>query len=160
MPTINVQFSDSTETKVIAIFGSPQDPATCPNWAQVPDTDPRYLTYLNPAPTPASVVAVALAAGLAITSTGTPAIDGTYPLDSITQFEINSVMLFIQTNGDFPGGTSTYPWFDAAGAPHIFPSIAVFKEWATAVANYVAALKLYGAGAPDATLPQQSVTIA
>jgi len=69
-------------------------------------------------------------------------------------------MLFIQTNTDFPGGLSSYPWFDAADVPHIFPSVAVFKEWATAIANYVAALKLYSAGAPGAALPAASVTIA
>ncbi len=159
MTQINVQFSDSTETTVIACFGCAQDPTAWPNQGVISTTDARYLAFVNPPATAASAAAAALLAGLAITSTSTPTINGTYPLDSTTQFEINSVMLFIQTNGDFPGGSSNYSWFDLAGAAHIFPGIAVFKEWATAIANYVAALKLYGAGAPGATLPNSAVTI-
>jgi hypothetical protein len=128
-------------------------------------TDAQAATLqAPPAPTAAqalaSTVSAALAAGLTVSSTSAPAVNGTYPLDSATQFEINSVVLFVQTNGDFPGGLSAYPWDDTSGAAHIFPSVAVFKEWATAVANYVAALKLYGAGATGATLPAASVTIA
>ena len=115
----------------------------------------------NPSVIPPQMqAATAFAAGLTVSSTGTPAINGTYALDAATQFEINSVQLFVQVNGDFPGGTGTYPWFDTSGAAHIFPGIAVFKDWATAIANYVAALKLYAAGAPGASFPAAAATIA
>jgi len=118
----------------------------------------------TPAPTAAEVLAstvmAALAAGLTITSTSTPAINGTYAVDSKTTDEITSVTTFILTNGAFPNGTSTFPWPDASNTPHIFPSVAVFKGWATAIANYVSALNLYGDGMPGATLPAPSMTIA
>jgi hypothetical protein len=127
-------------------------------------TDAQVDAIRNPPPAPEQLVALnvlsAFAAGLKVTSTSTPAINGTYPLDPVTQQEITSVTIFALVNGDFPGGTSTYPWTDVSGIPHIFPSVAVFDEWATAIANQVAAIKLYGAGAPGAELPPASITIA
>jgi len=42
-----VQFSDSTQTTVIASFNTPQDPAHYPNQATVADNDPRYLTFVG-----------------------------------------------------------------------------------------------------------------
>ncbi|MDB5777622.1 MAG: hypothetical protein JWP38_3755 [Herbaspirillum sp.] len=159
-----VQFSDESETVITSAFGCAQDSTAYPNQAEVSDTDPRYQAFINPQPTAAQVRAAAaqaaLTAGLAVTSTGTPAISGTYPLDALTQQEITSVIVFIQINGDFPGGTSTYPWDDISGTPRNFPNIAVFDEWATAIANYVAAIKLYGAGTPGSALPAASITIA
>lgn len=117
-----------------------------------------------PVPTPAqelaSTVAAAMAAGLSITSAGTLAIDGTYPLDDATQHKITAIALFTQINGDFPGGASVYPMPDTAGVMHILPSVAVFDEWSTAIANHVAAIDLYGAGVPGAELPSASVAIA
>lgn len=107
----------------------------------------------------AASVQSALAAGLTVTSTSTPAVNGTYPLDSNTQTEIGQVTLFTQVNGDFPGGASSYPWYDTSNVPHVFPSVHLHDEWATAIANYVAALKLYGAGVAGATLPAASITI-
>ena len=109
---------------------------------------------------PAQQVASALSAGLAITSTSTPAIGGTYPLDASTQFKISSIQLFIQTNGTFPGGVSAYPIFDVSGGAHMCPSIALFKEYSTAIANYISALDLYAAGVAGASLPSPTVTIA
>jgi hypothetical protein len=49
---------------------------------------------------------------------------------------------------------------DISGAMHIFPSIAAFDEWSTAIANHVAAIDLYGASVPGAALPVASITIA
>lgn len=42
---VNVQFSDSTETTVIAVFSCPQDPKVYPNQAAIPTTDSRYVAY-------------------------------------------------------------------------------------------------------------------
>jgi len=108
----------------------------------------------------AASVQSALAAGLTVTSTSTPAVNGAYPVDATAQTKITSIELFIVKNGTFPGMSGTsLAWHDVLGAPHIFPSIAIFSEFATAVANYVTDLDLYGAGASGATLPAASVTI-
>jgi hypothetical protein len=45
-----VQFSDNTETVVIAIFGCPQDATVYQNQADIPATDPRYVTFLSALP--------------------------------------------------------------------------------------------------------------
>lgn len=52
-----VQFSDSTQTKIISWFGSPQDPDVWPNQGQVEEDDPRYIEYLNPSPTAEEILA-------------------------------------------------------------------------------------------------------
>lgn len=44
---LNVQFSDSTDTKIIAYFGAPQDPAFWPNQGAVETSDARWATYYN-----------------------------------------------------------------------------------------------------------------
>lgn len=111
-------------------------------------------------PTPAQQAMNAIGAGLTVTSTSTPALNGTYEIDPISQGEISAVINYILVNNDFPGGVGTYPWSDMSGAFHVFPNVAIFKQWATAVANYVAQLKLYASGAPGVTLPASSITIA
>lgn len=50
MTIINVQFSDEFQTKIIGVFGSPQNPAYRPNLGTVEDDDPRYLEFMNPPP--------------------------------------------------------------------------------------------------------------
>ncbi|WP_448647201.1 phage tail protein [Pseudomonas mohnii] len=40
-----VQFSDESQTKVISIFGCPQDEAVWPNQGEVDEDDPRYLAF-------------------------------------------------------------------------------------------------------------------
>jgi hypothetical protein len=50
-----VQFSDETHTKIVSVFGGPQDPEVYPNQAEIEDTDQRYLDFFNP---PIDVTAV------------------------------------------------------------------------------------------------------
>jgi len=45
-----VQFSDETETLVIAVFGGEQDRDTFPNQGEIEADDPRYLAFINPPP--------------------------------------------------------------------------------------------------------------
>lgn len=107
----------------------------------------------------ALTVATAIRNGLTINSTSTPAINATYPITAASQADISSITNYVVVNGDFPGGASMYPWEDINGAFHIFPSVDLFKAWATAIADYVAQLKLYQAGAPGVGLPSPTVTI-
>ncbi|MHB1305288.1 MAG: DUF4376 domain-containing protein [Acidiphilium sp.] len=119
-------------------------------WAPIPSGEAVAVgwSYANgafsappapPPPTLAQQATAALSAGLAITSTNTPALDGTYSCDDAAQARINRVAVYVQMNGKFPGGTSTIAWLDATGAQHVF-SVAQFQAFATAVGDYVAAL--------------------
>ncbi len=43
---IYVQFSDETESKIIAAFSSPQTPADYENYAEIDDSDERYIAFV------------------------------------------------------------------------------------------------------------------
>ena len=111
-----------------------------------------------PAPTLAQQAQAALAAGLTITSTGTPALNGVYATDAETQADIGWVQIYVQANGKFPGSSGTYVWLDIDRAPHIFPSVAEFTAFATVFADYVADLKMI-ATTNAGTLPAATATI-
>ncbi len=113
---------------------------------------------VNPLVAAAAQVAAALAAGLTITSTATPAVNGTYPIDPSTQDHIQAEVVSILLNGAFADGTASVVWLDTADAPHTFPSVATFKNFAAAVASYVAALFKFGNGTLT-TLPPATATI-
>lgn len=107
-----------------------------------------------------SSVEAALANGVVVTSTGTPALNGTYAIDPISQGQLNAVVTYILLNGSFPGGNVTMPWTDASGAVHVFPSVTAFKGFATAYADYTAAVVLYEQSAGQAgSLPSNAITI-
>lgn len=145
------------------------DPAQLAILAQlkidIPGTWTNVTGSWPPPPTQAEQLAAqvsdAFSAGVNITSTSTPAVNGTYAIDSAAQQRINGVETFILKNNAFPGSSGTqlgYP--DKTGVMHVFPSLAIWNEFATAVANHVADLDLYAAGASGATLPSPDVTIA
>ena len=55
---------------------------------------------------------------------------------------------------------SSVPCCDAAGNVHVFPSTAVFEAFATAIANYVAAVSVYGdSRGTVGSLPSPSISI-
>ncbi|QMV32425.1 hypothetical protein 8G_00031 [Ralstonia phage Hyacinthe] len=51
MTMIYVQFSDSSQTAVVGVFASPQNANVYANQAQIDDSDPRYLAFVNPSST-------------------------------------------------------------------------------------------------------------
>lgn len=92
----------------------------------------------NPAtPDPNASAAALLASGVAITSTGTPVLNGTYACDPLSQQKITSEQLYIATTGKFTNGQTTKAWADASGALHTFPTTAAFTNFAEAIAGVV-----------------------
>jgi hypothetical protein len=100
-----------------------------------------------------------LGAGLTVTSTSTPVIDGTYATDSTTISHLQSEMLSILAAGTFADGAGTLIWPDISGTMHVFPSVEVFKNFAVAMAAFVAAAAKVKNGSIG-VLPNTSVTIA
>lgn len=45
--SIFVQFSDSTEATIIAVFSEPQDETIYPNQGALESSDPRYSTWYS-----------------------------------------------------------------------------------------------------------------
>ena len=125
------------------------------------------VTYTPPAPvvpvvvpTAAQLAQTAIAAGVQITSTSTPALNGTYACDDAAQARINRVYALIQRGGGavFPAGLTSLPWPDESGALHTFTGVAEFLAFETAVGNYVLALDMIQA-ANSGTLPSSTVNI-
>ncbi|HHN6920555.1 TPA: hypothetical protein ACRPAJ_000537 [Escherichia coli] len=54
--TVYVQLSDSTKTKIIAVFGSPQVPENYSNYAEIEESDttlyPVYESFMTSAKNP------------------------------------------------------------------------------------------------------------
>ena len=113
--------------------------------------------YVAPVPTIADQAATALAAGLAITSTATPALDGIYAIDQTSQFKMLAQVVALMKNGTFTNGTTTILWPDTSGNGHAFDPVS-FGNFATACGVYANELTVIinnNAG----TLPANSVTI-
>lgn len=106
------------------------------------------------------MAADAIAAGLIVTSAANPALNGTYGLDQKSQNNVSATTTYILLNNSFPGGNSTMQWIDQNNVAHLWPNVAEFKAFATAYANYVAAVSLYAAsnGASGA-IPSNQVSI-
>jgi hypothetical protein len=111
-----------------------------------------------PAPTLAQQAQTLLGAGLAITSTATPALNATYRTDATTQQNVSAEVTSILLNGTFADGGASVAWQDAGGASHSF-SVAQYKTLATAVAAFVAGC-LKVVNGQSTTLPAASATIA
>jgi len=176
-----VQFSDSSETIIVAVFSCPQNSTSYPNqgavtasdarWAALYATLPTSMQAVLPPPTTpleptfAQQAALASVSGLTVASTGpTLTMAATkFPTDAATQGVLNTVVNGLNTNGTFPEGAMTFPMLDAASPTplwHTF-TIAQYKAVATAIFNYVSANDLIAAGNPlgATVLPASSVTI-
>lgn len=115
-----------------------------------------------PAPTAAqellATATALLRAPVAVTSTGTPALSGSYGITMQDQAHIGAEVQSIMLNGTFADGSSTVAWPDASGAVHTF-SVAQFKAFATAIGAFVAACYKVLNGS-STTLPSAALTIA
>ncbi len=143
----------------------------------VPVTDSTYQAWLSiPAHGPSPIASDAelfqvlmnqcwpavSAAGVAVTSTGTPALDGTYSILDRDISNITALATGIAAGKPLPGGGSTFNYPDITGAAHAF-SAANFLNFGTAIEDYVynyreTLLTLLGGG--SGSLPSSSLTIA
>ncbi|MFL9907360.1 hypothetical protein [Paraburkholderia sp. RL17-337-BIB-A] len=100
----------------------------------------------------------AMAAGISIVSTGTPALNGTYACDQLSQMDIIAIETSLNAGKGFPGGATTFNYPDVTGVMHSFTE-ADFTNFAAAVRDFVYGCKSVIAGA-STTLPSSAVTIA
>ena len=108
--------------------------------------------------TPAQIAANLASAGVTITSTGTPAVSGTYGLDPNTQAVMQWVLGFgPAAQSKFPGATALYHLADINGVQHTFPNVTVLQALALAYAGIAAQVAVYATGVGGA--PTMSATI-
>jgi len=111
----------------------------------------------SPSPTYAQQAAVLQANGVALTSTGTPALNATYGVDATSQAAMTAEMVSILANQKFTNGTTSLQWLYST--PSVaFTSTAQFTAVATALAAVVTSLANYAAVGGEA--PSMTVTIA
>lgn len=134
------------------------------NYVEVADTDPTVVEFVSISSPPfAAQVSYrgALAAGLTISWQTSQALNGTYVLDQQAQFNITAETVSILTNGTFTNGKSARNWPLINGI-FVSLSIAQFKTFATAVAQYVddlqTALSVMTVG-QSATWPESSIIL-
>ena len=94
-----------------------------------------------PAPTLAQQAQAAMWTGLAVTSSGTSSLTGTYACDDSAQAHLQAELIALLHSGNtaFADGSGSIAWPDVSGAVHTFDP-AQFMAFALAVGAYVAAL--------------------
>lgn len=132
-----------------------------------PDSNGNPVATPPAAPAPAQLgqaaYGAAIAAGCQIVSAGTPALNGTYPLDDSTLIKMVGEQSYIALKGTFTNGQAPRAWMDSAGTPHMFPSTDAFTAFGEAVAQYIDALQTALAAALEGgawVAPAQPVMIA
>lgn len=128
-------------------------------------TKMAYYTFANGAVTLNSAQVEyesLLSGGIVLTSTGTPALNGTYSVTAPAQHNISGIMSGIANGLGLPGGGSTFQYQDMSGKLHAWSATA-FPELARAVRDFVyncdvTLTTIQAAGV--ATFPSNQVTIA
>lgn len=116
-----------------------------------------WSAYTAPV-TPAAIATAAFGAGLAIVSTSTPALNGTYAVSQLNQMDIIAIETSLNAGKGFPGGATAFNYADMSGTMHAFTA-ANFSDFAAAIRDYVYALNSVVAGA-STTIPASTTTIA
>ena len=130
-------------------------PGVAPGWTYSLGV---FAAPVAPKPTLAQQAQAMLSAGCQIASTGTPALNATYAVDSLSQMHVVAVETSIAAGKGLPGGGGTVNWPDVTGALHAFTA-ANFSDFAAALRDFVFALSAIVAS-NSGTLPAQPVTIA
>lgn len=109
-----------------------------------------------------SLAVAALDAGVTLSSASTPALDGTYPTDSLSLSKYQFVALFVMNENAFPLGQTTWTLMDVNGQPHVFNTTTQFLAALNAFAGYILALYqiIDGVNTTATELPSNTVTIA
>ena len=122
-------------------------------WVACPDGTPQgsiatetagvwtFAAPVAPVPTLAQQAAAAMSAGLAIASTSTPALNGTFDVSASAQDHMQAEMIALLNSGGttFADGTTSVVWPDMAGVNHTFTAVQA-RAFFLAAGAYVAAL--------------------
>jgi hypothetical protein len=143
-----VPISDPTYTAWLAAGYQPTDVVSAEELYEV--LAAQYPAGIGPTLgplTPQQYYDAAMAAGCAIVSASTPAMNGTYSLIVVPGSTDPKTLIlgeqnYIALKGTFSNGQTTRAWMDTSGTPHIFPNTAEFASFGEAIAQYVDALQM------------------
>lgn len=100
----------------------------------------------------------AMNSGLQLSSVSSPALNGTYACDAISQADIIAIETSLNAGKGFPGGATVFSYPDMGGALHAFNE-ANFTDFAAAVRDFVYGCRAVIAGSSN-RLPPSMATIA
>jgi len=114
-----------------------------------------------PAATLAQQAQAAMGVGIAITSTGTPALSATYPTSGPIWEDLKDEAMFIASFAEFSSGTSSLTFVLPSGPSITFTATSQLQAVVKAIGMYISALKTIIALNPGSgSLPAASATIA
>jgi len=136
---------------VDTVYGGPQPQDS--SVVEIADSDARYVAWLA-AGTVQAAYAAAIQAGLAITSSGSPAISGTYGIATTDLLAMTAMQLAVEAGKPLPAA-----YWDSKGNHGAFTAPQV-TNIADAIFNYEALLVAWVSGGGVGTQPAASATIA
>jgi hypothetical protein len=139
------------ETQITVVDVTAVSPAPAVGWSYAGGT--FSAPPAPPAPTLAQQASAMLAAGCAIASTATPAVNGTYALDTASRAAFGEVVAGINTGDGLPGGGSSFIYDDPCGA-HTFTTTAEVLAVGKGMRDFIYAAMQVIAGR-SITLPAQ-----
>lgn len=117
-----------------------------------PMSNPGYL---------ANLAVAALESGVTVQSSGSPTLNGSYPIDSLSLQKYGLTSMVVGSTGAFPGGAASWTILDVNGQPHTFSAPAEFTSFVDALVTYV--LSLYqivdGVNTAATDLPSPTLNI-
>jgi hypothetical protein len=142
----------------------------------VPAVDAAYAAWLAAGNTPTSiasagelyqvmqqqVVPLLQAAGIQMTSTSTPALNGPYPIDEAAQSDMSAIAAGVAAGKGLPSGGNPFAYPNSEGAEVVFTA-EQFTDFAAAIEAYLYAFNQALAariGGGSTALPSTALTIA
>jgi hypothetical protein len=131
------------------VAGSTTQVWSSSTFTYVPLTDATYVAWLAEGNLPSKIGSIlelvevmslqvlpSIMTTVQITSTATPALNGTYAISAGSQSNIIALSTGIAAGKPLPGGGSTFNYADATGTQHAFTS-ANFLDFASAIEGFI-----------------------
>lgn len=109
------------------------------------------MTYAASAQSPTGYST--MAAGCTVHSTGTPAINATYPCDRQTLNNLVNQLAYVTAKSQFPASLAALTIADITAAVHVFGSTTLFTNFVEALISFVTQCQQFDLGVAGVTLP-------
>jgi hypothetical protein len=152
MPPDAIAITDTVYNEMISSQASGN------SWVSDQNGNPLIVTRPVVTLTLAQITLQQMMIGLNFVSTSTPALNGLYPTDDLTQTHLQAEVVSILLNSTFADGTNSIIWLDTSNNPHTF-NVDQFKLLASAIGTFVS-LSIKTANGLYNTLPSNTITVA
>lgn len=147
-PSTGVLTGGFTDTSVIPVAPVNGVPITTAQWTAWVQNPPGFkwngstVVVVTPPPNPVTGASTQ-AAGCTVHSTGTSAMNGTYPCDYRTLWRLQADAAYAVAKSALPGGLSTLSLAQSNGTIYAFPTTTLFINFVNALTTFVAQCAQY-----------------